>query len=332
MIGCITRNQLVRSNENSVSALQLTQLNNIKLENKIEDSSNDYSNIIKEFKDKIVNGMCPVEVKLEQNQRYIDQVMEYAKKIPTVDIPSINFDISVPQFEKLEIEKDDNKEIKDIIRKINRKTQIFTCDHSSMEKKTICYGSDALKLRKSQNLKKIDEFYKILAEYCWRINEKDKIGKEFKHYNFLLSTDTVEPIIEASMNFSSEVLKFNATYHGLHCSKCEKLMKEFEFTKDDIEERREEIKNQREEEIRKIQKEVENGSSEILDFMEKYFPDVKRINIMQIVKMWKVVFKTMIKKDEVKMMLEETEESAKPAARSAWKVTNVHNVLWASKI
>ena len=314
---------MCRSNESSISALQLTQLNNIKIENKIDDISSDYCNLIKEFKNKLTNKVLPFEAKLEINQNYLDQILEYAQKIPSVDIPSINIDISVPVFEKIEIEKDDNKEIKDIIRKINRKTQIFTCDHSALEKKSICYGSDALKLRKSGNLKIIDEFYKRLAEYCWKIQQKDKMGKEFKHYNFLITNDDVDKVIEASMNFSSEVLKFNATYHGIHCNKCEKLMKEYEFTKEDIEERRKEIQNEKEEEIRKIQKEVESGSNEILDFMEQYFPDVKRINVMQIVKMWKVVNKNMIKKDEVKEMLEETE---------AWKVTNVHNVLWASKI
>lgn len=314
----MTRNSLVKSNE--ISSLDLTKLSNVKFENKIDDSCNDYANLIKDFKNKIANGICPFVAKLKDNQQYLDQIMEYAGKIPSVDIPSINIDIKVPQFEKIEIEKDDTKEIKDIIRKINRKTQIFTCDHSGLEKKAINYGADALKLRKRSELKIIDDFIKRLAEYCWKIQQKDNRGKEFKM--FMITTDDVDKIIEAAMNFSAEVLKFNATYHGLHCSKCEKLMKEYEFTKEDIMERREEIREMKKEEIRKIQEEAE-GNGEIVEFMNQYFPGIDRLKISQITKMMKVVKGKMIKNEEIREMLEESEQ---------WRVTNVHNVLYATKI
>ena len=59
-----------------------------------------------------------------------------------------------------------------------------------------------------------------------------------------------------------------------------------------------------------------------LQFMNKYFPDVKRLKVMDIVRMWKIVY-AKTTRAEIQELLEETEE---------WKVTNVHGTLWATKI
>ena len=213
--------------ETKLSSLSIARLNNIKIENKIDDGANDYSNTIKDFKDKLMKLEIPVEVSLESNQQYLDQILEFAKCIPTVNFPSLTIDVSVKTFPKIEIQKDDSAEIRALIRKMNRKTQTFCCDHSQLERKAITYNADALKLRKRPELKIIDDFYKLLAEYCWRIKAKDSRNKEFSEFHITMSD--IDKIIEASMNFSAEVLNFNAKYHGLNCSKCEKLQKEFEY-------------------------------------------------------------------------------------------------------
>ena len=303
-----------------LSSLSLAQLNNIKIENKIDDGANDYSNTIKDFKDKLMNSEMPVSVTLERNQQYLDQILEFAKCIPTVNFPSLTIDVSVRRFDKIEIQKDDSNEIKALIRKMNRKTQTFCCDHSTLERKAITYNADALKLRKRSELKIIDDFYKLLAEYCWRIKAKDSRGKEFSEFHITMAD--VDKVIEASMNFSAEVLNFNAKYHALNCTKCEKLQKEFEYFCKDLEDRRKEAEEQLQEEIKRIQDEVE-GVEDISGFVDQYFPSKSRIPVMSIVKMYKAVKKQMIRQDEIKMMLEDT---------GLWKITNVHNKYFANKL
>ena len=307
--------------ETKLPSLSIARLNNIKIENKIDDGANDYSNTIKDFKDKLMKLEMPVSVTLESNQQYLDQILEFAKCIPTVNFPSLTIDVSVKTFPKIEIQKDDSAEIRALIRKMNRKTQTFCCDHSQLERKAITYNADALKLRKRPELKIIDDFYKLLAEYCWRIKAKDSRNKEFSEFHITMSD--IDKIIEASMNFSAEVLNFNAKYHGLNCSKCEKLQKEFEYFCEDIEDRRKEAEERLQEEIKRIQDEVDDDPEDINSFVDQYFPNKSRIPVMSIVKMWKTVKKRMIRQDEIKMMLEDT---------GLWKVTNVHNKYFANKL
>ena len=311
------------ASENQTSALCLTKLNNIKIENKTDDSINDFANTIKEYKNKILNHQLPVSASLKKNQQFLDQILEFAKCIPSVSIPELTIDVSVKSFPKIEIEKSDSAEIKALIRKANRKTQTFSCDHSALERKALTYNADALKLRKRSELKIIDDFYKLLAEYCWRIKNKDIRGKEFSEFNIEMCD--VDRIIEASMNFSAEVYKFNAKYHSLKCAKCEKMLKEFEYSVEDIEDRRKEADERLQDEIKRIQAEVDESEDKdnIILFVEEYFPGKERIPVMAIVKMWKAVKKCMIRKDEIRGLLEES---------GLWKITNVHNTLYATKI
>ena len=91
------------------------------------------------------------------------------------------------------------------------------------------------------------------------------------------------------------------------------------FSQGIYEELRKEIEDEREREIKKLQEGIEPDY--INTFMNQYFKDKKRLKLGDIVKMWKLVKKEMIKQDEIAEMLEE----------SGWKITNSHNIRYASK-
>lgn len=317
-----TTSSLCRNTQTAFNGLELMKLNNVHIENKTGDVSEGFNNTIKDYKNKLIDKQYPVDVELERNQEFLDQIMEYAVKIPCIDVPMLDIDVEALQFPKIQYDKEDSPEIRNMIRKINIKTQTFTCDHSKFETKTINYQADALALRNNKELKKeIDGFYTELAKLVWKIKDKDKKGKEFKDYNFIISSN-VNKVIESACNFSAKVLKFNAKYVSLKCPKCEKLKKEYEYVCQEVEELRQEQREKKEEQIRKLQQEVMTGSSDIEEFMEQYFPGVGRLKLMDIVKMWKIV-NGKTKQEEMKAKLEETGQ---------WRITNVHRIFWVSRI
>ena len=317
-----TTSSLCRNSQSAFNGLELMKLNNVHIENKTGDVSESFNNTIKEYKNKLIDKQYPVDVELERNQEFLDQIMEYAVKIPCIDAPVLDIDVEPLEFPEIQYEREDSQEIRNMIRKINLKTQTFTCDHSKFETKAITYQADALELRNNKELKKeIDGFYTELAKLVWKIKEKDRQGKNFKDYNFIISSN-VNKIIEAACNFSAKVLKFNAKYVSLKCVKCEKLKKEYEYVCRQIEQLRQEQREIKEEQIRKLQQEVMTGSSDIEEFMEQYFPGVGRLKLMDVVKMWKIV-NGKTKQEEMKAKLEETGQ---------WRITNVHRIFWATRI
>ena len=160
--------------------------------------------------------------------------MNNVKLIPDIKLPSNTLNIDVFTAEMIKIEKDDTKEIKDIIRKMNRKVACYTCDHTKFEKKNIDYQSDVMELCKSKHLKRVYEYYRSMAVACQALEEyptsKDAVQKH-KPFNracywvidAIYSTNDLQEIQKEAVEFNKEVIKVQSKYLATHCSKCEKI-------------------------------------------------------------------------------------------------------------
>ena len=80
--------------------------------------------------------------------------MNSVKSIPDIKLPGLQLNTESFTAELIKYEKDDTKEIKQLIQKINKKIACHTCDHSKFEKLSISYAKDVIQLRNSKNLSK----------------------------------------------------------------------------------------------------------------------------------------------------------------------------------
>lgn len=305
------------------NSLTLAKLNGVKIENKLASGCDkevyEFDSKIKDYKNSIFNLVTPTQMNIEENVSYVNQIMEFSKMIPRVSIPEAITDLSIPTFKKIKIEANDSKEIRSLIMKINKKTQTFCCDHSKLESKLICYQSDLLALRKKKEVKALDEFYLRLAKYVWKIEQKDKRGKVFKE--FFIEPNEIDIVVQNAVDLSGDILKFNSKYHDIRCAKCAKMIKEYDYAVEEIEELRYEAEEELKRQIKEIQDQYKRNP--ITEFMNKYFPDIERVKLMDIIKVYKLVNKKMIKQEELAVELEETE---------VYKVTNVKNIRYVTKI
>lgn len=286
-----------------------------------------------EYIEKLRRHECPITVSDPTLQCYLDQIMENVKQIPDIKLPSNELNIDAFSAEMIKNEKDDTREIRDIIRKMNRKVACFTCDHSKFEKKKLDYCSDVLELRKSKNMERVYKYYKSMASACQALEEYPKSRAAVKKgLSFAVACEfsvssindkyELQQVQKAAVDFNNEVIKTQSKYLVTHCVKCEKIKKEYDFVLSDVEQLRNEIKERQQEEINRILEEVEANDSPIIEFMNKYFKDKERVKVSDITRLWKADKKVMIKQDEIKEKLEESGE---------WIITNNHHVLMANR-
>lgn len=286
-----------------------------------------------DYIEKLRRHECPITVSDPNLQPYLDRIMNNVKLIPDIKLPSNELNIDVFTADMIKTEKDDTKEIKDIIRKMNRKVACYTCDHIKFEKKNIEYQTDVMELCKSKHLKRVYEYYLSMTRACQALEEyptsKDAVQKHKPfhkaRYWVLELIDNnldLQEIQKEAVEFNKEVIKVQSKYLTTHCPKCEKIKKEYEFVLSDVEQMRDEIKEQRENEINSILEEIEANDSPIIDFMNKYFSGKDRIKVSDITKLWKADKKVMIKQDEIREKLEESNE---------WIITVNHHVLIANR-
>lgn len=271
---------------------------------------------------KLFNNEYPITVTDRRNQEYLDQIMNNIQSIPHIQLPVMELNTDVFKAELIKVEKDDSKDIKKLIHKINRKCACHTCDHTRFEKMKVQYASDIVELRKSKNLKEINQYYESMASCCNWLTDKEsgkKIKFEYEDGSKKAINDKywLQQIQQKAIDFQNEVMRMNVKYLASHCPKCEKLQKEYEYELFEIQQMRDEIQAEREEEIKRVQAEIENPP--IIDFMNKYFQDKERVKLGDITKLWKAVNRKMIKQDDLAEMLEETEQ---------WHITNSHNIRY----
>ena len=99
---------------------------NIKNKLTNDDDTNlfNYHQTIKTYKDAIYNLTLNIKLNLTENQEYIDQIMEYSKSIPRVQLVELKINANVPELTPIRSEKSDTKVIKNMIQKINKKNSI----------------------------------------------------------------------------------------------------------------------------------------------------------------------------------------------------------------
>ena len=278
-----------------------------------------------EYINKLYNNQAPIEVKDKTNQTYLNRIMENVSLIQHIQLPPMELNTDIFTAERIKTEKDDNNDIKKLIRKINMKVGCHTCDHTKFEKLKLQYCKDMSELRKSKNLDKVHRYYKSMASDCHILVDMETPNKKVKcevidnMYHSINDTHELKQVQQAAIDFQTEVITLKSKYLATHCPKCEKLQKEYEYILNEIQDMREEIKEQREAEIERVKAEIENPP--IIDFMNKYFEGKTRIKLGDVAKMWKADKGKSIKQDDLAEMLEES---------GKWWVGNSHNLRYAN--
>ena len=292
-----------------------------------------------EYTVSLMNKQSPInydDIKVKSNITYLKQIVANVSAIPTLRIPTFNIDNTVFHAEPIDILQDDSKGLKQDIRRFNKSIASWTCDHSWISEKESSYQADLGELALSDNYKAVKDYLDEMARACMRIKYKDDQGLDYIYgsperdfsddeddyfddgrEDRLTDTKKAREAIESANKFKIEVLKFKAKYQQTKCPICARHKSEYENMLREVEERRQEAKDEFERQVKAIQ---DSEDENIEDFIEQYFPGKTKLKVMNIVKMWKLVKKEMIKQDEIAGMLEET---------GNWTITNSHNIKYA---
>jgi len=292
----------------------------------------------------LLNKQSPVDIdllKVESNKTYIKQIMNNVINIPTITIPPLQIDDTIAEFDLIEPLPDDSKELVRDISRFNMKIASWTHDHSKIHSTQHTYNHDLIELMKSEHYKAVKKYITDMADACLTIEGWDNSGKDFIYHHdeidddeyddtddfddgsyneTRISSGLAEKTYESAVSFIGEISLFQSKYQQNECPICARCKKEYEIMLKSVQMKRQFIKDEYERAIKAIQNSVDETMD---DFMNQYFPNKDNLKLMDIVKMWKLVKKEMIKQDEIAGMLEETEH---------WKITNVHNIKRAKKI
>ena len=284
------------------------------------------------FVDVLYNKQIPISLQHEAGKDVLARIYSNISKVDQVLLPLMNIDTSVFTAEPIHSRLDDNKAITAEIRRINRKVACHVCNHVKLEKQQYDYAADILELRKSHNLAVIYKYYRMLAQSCVLLEYYDsdkkmiEKGRTFRDreddlYNQIVNKEELAKVQQAAVDFNNEVIKIKSKYLITRCPKCEALEKEYHYVIKEVEQMRADEIERQEAEVKRLQLELEHPP--IIDFMNKYFNGKERLRISDVVKMWKAVQRIRINQAEMKELLEESGE---------WKVTNVHNILWVTRL
>ena len=278
----------------------------------------------------LYRNVAPIELKNKDNQDDLNRIMQNVSMIPHIELPALELNSSVFEAEPIRIEKDDTKEIKALIVKINKKVACHTCDHTGLEKLKLNYANDIIELRKSVNLNKVYDYYDQMRRCCVALSQLETNeryvekgytlnSKFLDRSNWVYDELKLKEVQQAAVNFGQEILKLKSKYLRDHCHKCEKLQKEYAFAISEIQRLRDEVRAEQEEAI----KQIEYKEEPITDFMNEHFKDKQRLKVGDITKLWKTLKRVMITQGEIAIKLEET---------GKWKISTVHHVMFATRI
>ena len=316
----------------------------ISAEQFIKNFRNPKSNLIEKTRQQyslaLLNRQYPInreELKIEENKTYLDQIVANVSAIPNISFPPLELDDTVFHADTIAVLPDDSKGLKQDIYRFNRKIASWTCDHSNLRKTKLQYKHDILELFKSNDYKEINKYINDMASACNEIKICDNHSSDFVNgstendssddeddlltvYNDnRIDVVRAKKVYENALSFVGEIYKFQSKYQQTECPICARHRSEYQNMIDEVEKRRQDAKDELAYEIKKLQDSVDESMDE---FMKQYFPGKNKLKLMDIVKMWKLVKKEMIKQDDIAGLLEET---------GLWKITNSHNIKYATK-
>lgn len=248
-----------------------------------------------------------ISVQNKDNNETLMNIQEIYNSLPSIISPK-KTKLDKPCHHKIEILKSDTQEIRNIIRKINRKTQTFRCDHNKIDRKYHSFESDLAKIYALPEMKIIDDFIKSLLHEVNQTVYKDKQNKKYI-INILLFE--VKKVQDAIIKINGKINEINAYFESLTCVKCEKITAEYEYALDEIEELRDE-QNQ-------ILEDVAENKFSIKSFMIQQYPTINRIKLSEVCNKYKEIHGIRKTQSEITEELEETE---------MFRVTNSKNIKY----
>jgi len=256
-------------------------------------------------------------IKIEYNRDLLQYLQKDMATLPAITIPPFELDVSEFHPLPIEIQEEDSHELKEKIYSFNRKISQMVCDHSNLRKLQLEYLRDLHDLFLSEVYKKVKQDLEEKVNCLVYLEECDKEGKKY-HRNIPIS-DYSRP---RYFTLQRDIMAFLSKYTQTHCPKCEKNENEYNAMVYEVEQRRLDEQREYEKGIKRIQGEAILDMNE---FMETYFPNRNRVQLGEIVKMWKQVYKgkSTTKQDDVGAKLEET---------GKWHITNSKNIKYANKI
>lgn len=278
-----------------------------------------YSNINDEsfiFSEKQNQILCSIKsnslvssitVQNKDNNETLMNIQEIYNSLPSIISPK-KTKLDKPCHHKIEILKSDTQEIRNIIRKINRKTQTFRCDHNKIDRKYHSFESDLAKIYALPEMRIIDDFMKSLLH---EVNQTVYKDKQNKKYIINILPFEVKKVQDAIIMINGKINEINAYFESLTCVKCEKITAEYEYALDEIEELRDE-QNQ-------ILEDVAENKFSIKSFMIQQYPTINRIKLSEVCNKYKEIHGIRKTQSEITEELEETE---------MFRVTNSKNIKY----
>ena len=258
------------------------------------------------------NTLCSTVVcKSEPNQKQLLDVQNIYNSLPSLLQPKKK-KLEKPSIKKIEILKTDTQEIKNIIRKINRKTQTFRCDHNKIDKKFHSFESELAKIYSSPDIKIVNDFMSSLLHEINQIINKDNKDKT---YQINIVPSQLKKAQDAVISINGKINELNSFFESLTCVKCEKIIAEYEYALEEVDELRQEQQE--------LLATVAEDKYSIKTFMSQQFPSMNRIKLSDVCNKYKELYGLHKTQAEMTEALEETQ---------SFRVSNVKNIKYVNRI
>lgn len=259
-----------------------------------------------------------LDIKRENNKEYINNYIELFNSVGSL-IPIIApKKLVIPVIEEVEFEDDDSEEIRDMIDKLNIKTQSFTCDHTKKDKLYYAANSQYADLLLSKDYKEYERMCESFVHWIDGIRIADSYDVDGSEYKDKIAPYELKQLAKLTLAINKDINNINAQFKSLQCAKCEKIRKLYDITMKIITRKRSEIKKRKEQANNVI---IED-KYQIKDFMIKNYPTVERVPLSDICNDYKETFGLKLTQTDMKTKLEET---------GLYKVTAVSHKLFATR-
>ena len=289
-------------------------------ENTSTDCTNDYNCKIECIKKDLLNQTLNINLKLQRNKEYLNDIMTIAYSLPKLIEYSQTKPI-IPEFDEIKVLKTDSGEIKKFIRKVYYEMIGYHCNHKVMNEQCEKIYKNVSDLYTSNDFKQYKEFLNLLAMIVWNIIDRDRMNKVFKDVELMPTKTEVEKIINIIVSLNGKISETNAKTNP-ECSKCKSVVRKYEYCIREVERMREELREQNE-----IDEEIANKPDEekydFKEFMKRNYPSIDKFQLKDVKDKYKKEFKQNKTYAELSEMINETK---------MFVVKNVHGTYFVNRI
>lgn len=278
------------------------------------------------IRNELLRGKLSTTAKIKDNHAYLTYCQDTINLLPKLlDIKRI--DSIIPEFEEIEINKNDSEEIKKFIRKANYEFMGYSCQHKIMDRDWDSLNTYAEAW--SPEFLEYRDFINNIVDVVWDIRVHDEIDEKWEDHELLPTRQQIDTIINHIIILNDRVKSIDdarkAIEHNFRmnptCPKCKAAQRKYNYVLKEIQRMREELLEI--EEMKNSPVKDKNKPISIHDFINERFDGIDRFKLSEVKESYKKLYGITKTLSELKQDIEEM---------GGYKITNCQRTYWVNRL